>query len=107
VTVASPVSSTLLNSPRGDRCAGLLSPPPLRGGEGDTHLRGIPGCGGLLPLSEESRTSEWEAVRARARVEVQRLRSLPRPDAWAQVKEGTWSQPTEEQRRVARLMEDA
>jgi hypothetical protein len=56
---------------------------------------------------EPERTdSEWEAVQARARVLVARLRSLPRTDPWAQVWAGTWPIPTEEQRRQGRLVEE-
>ena len=52
------------------------------------------------------RLSEWVRFQARARRKVAQLRALPRTDAWAQVREGTWPEPTEEQRRHARLMEE-
>jgi hypothetical protein len=53
----------------------------------ESRLRVLPG------------TAEWEIVRARARLEVQRLRSLPRTDPLDQIRQGTWPNPTPEQIR--------
>jgi hypothetical protein len=64
---------------------------------GDEMRAPRPGRGGRL--------AEWARVQAEARLTVARLRSLPRTDAWAQVRKGTWPTPTEEQQRQGRLME--
>ena len=64
-------------------------PPLYRGDSGTAHGDG-----------------EWAQIRVKAKAEVARLRSLPRTDPMAQIREGTWPRPTEEQEAHLRLMEE-